>query len=547
MIPYLVGVLACTAAIAAIPQRSADGAVIAPSGTTFHVRLTAYNPSRQHEAWRAAVSTINAVAGSALRIVEDPVTATPTEPALGDGINSIAVMHGTDWPFFEPEMPYVFACLASECDVWFNAVTFNIVGSSGSYAYDRYYDAESLALSALLRTAARFDSDVRFERVLYSHPPYGAGRTRLTLDESTALQATFGTPPPAQVLRGTVRRQTAAVAYAYVCACLLGGGEDVCVTSASDGTYTLRLPAAGSYRVVVTPLTTNPAYLYSSAYRTNDPRNVNFLAEAYPAPVSLGAGQTVSGIDFDVSPTASPKEPSELQEPLDLPTDGTPITFNTWPCGDRDTATFRSEAGTCYAIGTRATGIAAQSEPPGLERSATSLTLEASGTVLAQNVSRNGLDDDPRSWLLFCETAPRLLTVSVQQRQPAACGAGFHFELSVVAVPSLPRPHIDAPSPSRRVVARAALRELFSVSGRRGSQVQRRDRERRAPGNAAAGLLHVDHARHRRRRRHRSLPRLLPERRSAPDQRLPAERIARLQRCHGELRARERTSLHARE
>ncbi len=445
---------------ASIPLRDGSGQLLFRDDPRLTVVFNSRNPAFQHDAWRAAMLTITTTGGTSLAIEEHPNSPTPAEPQIGDGVNTVALMDGNGWAFYSPEDPYtVVKCVAAsgevvEDDVFFNALDFKLeTGLNGSYVHERYLDMESVALSAFLEGAANLDRSVRYVQSRFVELPNGEWKRQPAAAEAAALRALY---PDGSIneatIGGRVTKNTEPVAYAYVCASGRAEGDEFCALTDETGAYTIRHVETGSYRVAVVPTTTSPSFLISQPYRANEPSNVNFQALAAPAPVTVAPGQTIGGIDFAVSDTASAPEPGESLEPLDLPADGSPVLFNTWPVGDEDRGSLTTLPGQCWVYGTTRTGVAAAAASDELAVTKTYVRLFDGSTALSESGSRNIIQDDPRSLGVFCEGPDsRELELAVVQRQPGVAGAGHYFDLFAKAIQAREDPAISGVDPSAAV------------------------------------------------------------------------------------------------
>ncbi len=399
---------------------------------------------------RRAMATWSAVAHSRVRLTEPIGGSAGNAPEIGNGINEVGWVEASDSPYFVPGVPCTTVSIydtisgaMAEADTTCNAMSYQWPpGLFGLASQDNVVDAESAALAAF-GVWLGLDASLVFGDPMDAVT--GSGRIIRTLaaDEYSFARARYGDGTSLNgAISGVARRADGTpIAYAYVLAIGTDNGFIYGSVASESGAYTIQEIAAGTYQVLLRPLTTSSQIVTSVPYRAASIATLDFSPEYFGsgATVVVRNGITASSIDLTASRSGSDPD---RNEPNDTREAATPLLVGYSKLGtthqpfDDDWYTFQTQAGICYAVGTWLHGASVVPVEDGQQFwSRTRLFLYDASGLIGANESRDPPQDDPRNWLTFCESgAGRKLDVDVEQRGPAA-GAGFFYSVFVQAIP----------------------------------------------------------------------------------------------------------------
>lgn len=388
-----------------------------------------------------------------------------SEPAIGNGKNEFGWVESSDSPYFIPGVPCTTATIYDavtgdmiEADTTCNAMAFQWPDDLfGLYTQDGIADAESAALAAF-GSWLGLDTSLQYGDPMAPTAGPGSVIRYLTADEFAFGRHQYGDGTSSNgAISGTVRfADGSPIPYANVLAFAAGGQGVYGAVAAANGAYTIFEPQAGSYFVVMRPLTTDPYIVSSVPYRANPIHNLDFTPEYYGGglQVQVADGSTTTGIDIVASRSGSHPD---AYEPNDSAATASPLALGfsklatTHTALDKDWYGFQTTANTCYLVATGFHGASIVPTPTvdGFW-SRTRLTPYDGPAVVGQNESRDELQRDPGNWFTFCETGSgRLIDLEIAQREPVG-GAGYFYTVFVqsVAGGSALTPVVDALYPS---------------------------------------------------------------------------------------------------
>jgi len=371
------------------------------------------------------------------------------EPAIGNGKNEFGWVESSDSPYFIPGVPCTTATIydtvtgvMNEADTTCNAMAFQWPDNLfGLYTQEGVADAESAALAAF-GSWLGLDASLQYADPMCPATGPGSVVRSLSADEFAFGRHQYGNgTSPYGAVSGTVRFPDGSpIPYAYVSAIGAGLHESYGAVASVGGAYTLFEMQAGSYAVVVRPLTTDPYILSSVPYRANPIRNLDFTPEYYGGGLQIQVldGSMTPGLNITASRSGSqpdayePNGSAATASPLAL---GFSKLATTHTALDKDWYWFQTTANTCYVV---ASGFHGASIVPTQAGDAfwsrTRLAVYDGANLVGQNESKDELWLDPGNWFTYCETGSgRRLDLEVAQRAPVG-GPGFFYTVFVQAV-----------------------------------------------------------------------------------------------------------------
>ncbi len=412
---------------------------------------------------RASIASWGSIPYSSLAFSEHagPVT---TEVSPLDGINVVVWIDDASDPTFlakdlvgattvtfDPNTGQI-----TDADIALNAVRFSWTTSAdGSYtSASGPYDVQDVVTHELGHFVG-LDHVTTRTSIMFPTTYAGSVSARtLSQDEISAEQSVYpgGGAPLASSISGFVARSGVGVRRAYV-ACYQSGKPIVGAIADANGNYFINRVPPGNYFVRVQPYSTSQNITQTAFFQQAANVDVDFLSVIYPNATQEGSATTVvvpgatnvAGINFTVS-ASQQYDPFEVDNTSgtakQITVDGLAHLKHSWPGtplpgpGDLDWVSFTATLGRVYVIETRNLGVQALDGSPSNVNSRTALALydQTGSGLLAQNVFRNRLENDPGSRIVWRETnstGTRFVQISQRDTQPFAAGAGVFYDISV--------------------------------------------------------------------------------------------------------------------
>lgn len=437
--------LAAPIAAGSVPELTSLDVPVAWTDPTLEIRLTGptiVDLTLVHGFVTAAATDWSSIAHSRIELTTTPSPDAP-EPVSGNSLNEYGWIETTDHPWVGPAAPCstVTVTVAAtgerlEADTWCNAASFTWQEDELDGAYHPgLIDPRRAALHELGHWLG-LDHTLLYGELMDPRVLFGATAAGVGSLESSFARARYpaGTSPHGSIA-GHVSRAGAGVPYAYVLAVERSTGKLYGAVAGADGFYRVEEVPAGSYRLLVRPLTTDPV-LGSPAYRESPPASLEFLATLHPgAPIELAPGEVRERVDVAVAPLFGPDpwEPDGDTETATSLEAGAFQLHHLDSALDRDVFGFTTTPGRCVTFHTELTGASTASADPELFWARTRIEARDGPQVIA-NDSRDPLRDDPRSWVTWCETgAGRELRIEVGPRMEAG-GPGYSYALAATEI-----------------------------------------------------------------------------------------------------------------